>query len=203
MTIAQALWGVSNAVLLFAVMGTFWLGLGLGPASYRVGIAPWIAVLAVMAGGLIALTYKAVAIRRRAAFRRSDLRRSDPATRCILAGLRVIGAIEALLVIGAVWLCNYLQRPDLVVPAIALAVSIHFAPLAHLLSVPAYYVTAAAGTLVSAAAMLAPLAGSRPIWLGTGMAIVMWATAIYLVREADAIAAACVASSRAAVASPE
>jgi hypothetical protein len=164
--IAQALWGISNAVL------------------------------TVMVVGLVAFTRRAVAIRRRAAFRRSDLRRSDPATRRILTGLRAIGVLEALLVLGAVWSCNYFDRGDLLLPAIALAVSIHFAPVAHLMGVPLYYLTAAAGTLVSSAVMLLPLASSRPTWLGTGMAVVMWATALYLLSQADAVAAASVASSR-------
>jgi hypothetical protein len=155
-----------------------------------------------MAGGLIMFTRVALAIRRRSGFRRSDLQRSDPATRRILAGFRVIGVIEALLVIAAVWLCSYFDRPDLVLPAVALGVSMHFEPLAYLLNVLVYYVTAAAGTLVTITVMLAPLGGSRPMWLGTGMAAVMWATALHLVRNANAVAAASVASSEVGVAGP-
>jgi len=201
-TIAQALWSVSKGVLILGIAGTFWLGVGLGPGSYRIGIAPWLAVLAAMVLALVAFVRAAQAIGRRSGFRRSDLDRRDPATRRILAGFGVIGALEALLVISAVWLCKSFGHPDLVLPAIALAVSLHFAPLAHLLGVPAYYVTAVAGTVIASAVMLAPVDGSRQTWLGAGMAIVTWATAIHLVRHANAIAAASVASSEDALAEP-
>lgn len=194
MTSAQALWGVSNGVLLFAVAGTFWLGLGLGPVSYRVGIVPWLMVLAAMLVGLVWLVRSALAIRRRSGFRRADLPRHDPATHRILTGLRVVGVIEALLVGGAMWACNALGRPDLSLPALALAVSLHFAPLAYLLKVPVYYVTAAAGMLVTSLTTLAPFPTTRPAWLGLGMAVVMWGTAMYLARRADNIATTSVAS---------
>src|SRR3954454_24920165 len=80
-TIAQALWSVSKGVLILGIAGTFWLGVGLGPGSYRIGIAPWLAVLTVMVVGVVAFRHAALAIGRRSGFRRSDLNRRDPATR--------------------------------------------------------------------------------------------------------------------------
>jgi hypothetical protein len=106
-----------------------------------------------------------------------------------VTGFRIIGLIEAGLVGTAVFLCVHFERPDLIWPAVGVAVSLHFAPLGRLFHVPAYYVTAAAGTLVSVIVLATPLGEFRLLWLGGGMSIVMWTSAVYLVYGADVIAA--------------
>lgn len=189
MTTGQVLWGLSNGVLVFAIAGAFWLGMAFGPAAWAIGVAPWLVVLAVMIGGAAALMRAAVRLRRRSGFRASGLRRADPDTRRIITGFRIVGLLEGTLVAGAVLLCRHFGRLDLVWPAVGVAVSLHFLPLARLLNVPAYYVTAVVGTLVSLTALIAPFGSSRLLWLGAGMSVVMWTSAIYVAYRADAIAA--------------
>jgi MFS family permease len=189
MTTGQVLWGLSNGVLVFAIAGAFWFGMALGPVAFAIGVVPWLAVLAVMLGGAAALVRAALRLRRRSGFRTSDLRRTDPETRRIITGFRIVGLLEATLVAAAVLLCRRFGRLDLVWPAIGVAVSLHFLPLARLLNVPAYYVTALAGALVSLAALVGPFGPSRLLWLGAGMSAVMWISAIHVVYRADIIAA--------------
>jgi hypothetical protein len=88
----------------------------------------------------------------------------------------------------AVLVCVYFDRQDLLWPAIGVAISLHFVPLASLFHVSVYYITAAAAFAVSTVALLAPLGPSRLIWLGAGMSVVMWSSAFYLTRHADVIA---------------
>ena len=189
MTTGQVLWGLSNGVLVFAIAGAFWFGMALGPVAFAIGVVPWLAVLAVMVGGAAGLVRAALRLRRRSGFRASDLRRTDPETRRIITGFRIVGLLEATLVAAAVLLCRRFGRLDLVWPAIGVAVSLHFLPLARLLNVPAYYVTALAGALVSLAALVGPFGPSRLLWLGVGMSAVMWISAIHVVYRADIIAA--------------
>ncbi len=198
MTTGQVLWGLSNGVLVFAIAGAFWLGMALGPAAFAIGVVPWLAVLAAMIGGAAALMRAALRLRRRSGFRASDLRRADPDTRRIITGFRIVGLLEGTLVAAAVLLCRHFGRLDLVWPAIGLAVSLHFLPLARLLDVPAYYVTALAGALVSLVALVGPFGSTRLLWLGAGMSAVMWTSAIYVVYRADTIAARAMTSLRSA-----
>jgi hypothetical protein len=178
----QFQWGLSNGVTILGISGAFWFGLGLGPAAFAVGAVPWIIVLTIMAGGAAAFIRAGRQLRRRSGFRRSDLGRRDPATRRIIVGFRIVGLLQAVLVGLAVLLCVRFDRNDLIWPAIGVAVSVHFAPLAALFNVPAYYVTAAAGALVSTIALFAPLGLVRPLWLGAAMCAVMWSSALYLIR---------------------
>jgi hypothetical protein len=192
----QVLWGLSNGVMVFAIAGAFWLGMALGPAAFAIGVVPWLAVLAAMVGGAATLMRAAFRLRRRSGFRASDLRRMDPPTRRIIMGFRIVGLLEVTLVAAAVLLCLRFGRQDLIWPAIGVAVSLHFLPLARLLDVPAYYVTAAVGGLVSLTALVGPFGPSRLLWLGAGMSAVMWTSAIYVVYRADIIAARSLASFR-------
>lgn len=185
----QVLWGLSNGVLILGISGAFWLGLGMGPAAYTVGVVPWLAVLAVMLGGAAAFVRSSIKLRQRAGFTRSDLRRTDPQTQRIMKGLRGIILIEFALCGTGAAVSMAFHRPELLWPAIALGVSIHFAPMAKLFAVRVYYLTSSVGTLVSIAALCLPLGRMRLLWLGTGMATVMWCTALYLMQQADAIAA--------------
>jgi hypothetical protein len=64
---------------------------------------------------------------------------------------------------------------------------LHFAPLGYVFHVRAYYVTALVGAFVSSVALLG-MSSQRLMFLGSGMALVMWISAWYLVRNADQIA---------------
>jgi hypothetical protein len=194
MTKAQFLWGLSSGVLVCGLAGAFWAGMGLGPAAYAAGVVPWLLVLATMFGGAAASIRSARRLRRRSGFRPSDLRRTDPQTRRMIRGFRIVLMLEMGLVGAAVLLCLHFERPELIWPAIGVAVSLHFAPLGRLFDVSAYYATAAAGTLVSMTALVAPLGASRLVWLGAGMSAIMWISALYLTYSADAIAERSLAS---------
>jgi hypothetical protein len=188
MTTGQFLWGLSNGIAILGISGAFWCGLGLGPPAFAVGITPWIAVLVLMISGAAAALGAARALRRRSGFRRSDLQRSDPETRRIMVGMAIVAVVETALVGAAVLICVYVDRQDLLWPAIGVAISLHFVPLARLFNVSAYYITAAAGLAVSVVALRAPLGSIRLVWLGAGMSVVMWSSAVYLVRRAHVIA---------------
>jgi hypothetical protein len=188
MTRGQFLWGLSHGLLVLAVSGAFWLGLALGPAAWRTGLAAWAAALVLMIGGGAIFVYAGGVLRQRSHFRASMLRMNDPPTRRIMSGLRVIAVTETATVALAVLVCTLSGRVDLVWPAIGLVVSVHFVPLAWLVDVPAYYVTAAAGVVVSMVALVAPLGPWRLPWLGGAMTAIMWSTAAYLVARADNVA---------------
>ena len=187
MTHGQFLWGLSHGVLVLAVSGAFWLGLGLGPAAWRAGLGAWVAALVLMIGGGAIFVYAGSVLRQRSHFRASMLRRHDPPARRIMSGLGVIAAAETAMVALAVLVCTLSGRPDLIWPAIGLAVSLHFAPLGWLVDVPEYYVTAAAGVVISMVAF-APLGPWRLPWLGGAMSAVMWSTAAYLLARANDLA---------------
>lgn len=190
MTRAQFLWGLSSGILVLGIAGAFWWGIGLGVFAATRGhqrALPFIA--GVQIAGVVVFTYLALRLRRESGFRRASLNRRDPETRRMFTGIRLVFVLETALVLAAVGLCVLSNRRDLIWPAIGIAVSLHFAPLAHLFSVPAYYVTAALGTVVSTVAVVAPLGPWRVLWLGMSMCPIMWGTAVYLLAAADGLAA--------------
>ena len=89
----------------------------------------------------------------------------------------------------AVWLCIHEDSPQLIWPAIALVVSLHLIPLAKILHVRPYYVTAIAGSVVPIITFTRFDGVHAVVFLGAGMAMVMWGSAIYLLWKADAICA--------------
>jgi hypothetical protein len=89
----------------------------------------------------------------------------------------------------AVWVCVRADSEQLIWPAIALVISLHLIPLAKIFHVRAYFVTAAAGSIVSIITITG-LAGAYAVEsLAAGMALVMWVSAVYLLWNADTIAA--------------
>jgi hypothetical protein len=74
-------------------------------------------------------------------------------------------------------------------PSIGLIVSVHFAPLARLFHVRAYYTTALAGTVISLLAFTGLADMRRLAWFGGAMAAVMWLSGWYVIRNADRITA--------------
>ena len=84
--------------------------------------------------------------------------------------------------------CGDSSRSSSASTKISLVVSLHFAPLGYVFHGRAYYVTALAGALVSFVALVG-MSSNQLVFLGSGMALVMWSSAWYLVRNADQIAA--------------
>lgn len=182
----QFMWGLSNGITVLAVAGAFWCSM----ATPRVGwpvLAPVIVVGAVLVSA-------AVRTRRLAAgFGRRELRTAAEPYRArarrIQAGLLGASLLEGGMVGMAVWLCRLAQRDDLIWPAMALAVSLHFLPLAWLFSVRPYYATAAAGSTLALVLLLVPETWLPPLTrlaiVGAGMGAIMWITAAYVALRAD------------------
>jgi uncharacterized membrane protein len=96
---------------------------------------------------------------------------------------RVIGiatAIEAIAIFVAANVLVNLHLPTLVMPAIAIIVGLHFAPLARWIPVPLYYWTGAGLVIVGLIAIVLP-ADDRAIATGIASALVLWISCILLV----------------------
>ena len=189
----QFLWGLSNGVTVFAIAGAFWLGLGIGIAATKVGWLVCALSTALQVGICAALLWAAVRLRRKSGFRGSELRqgggRRSPETQHILARLRWTMAGQTALIGFAVWVCVRADSEQLIWPAIALVVSLHLIPLAKIFHVRAYYATAAAGSIVSIITITGLTGPYAVAFLAAGMATVMWVSAVYLLWNADTIAA--------------
>jgi len=193
MTDRQFLWGLANGVMMFAIAGAFWFGLGIGMSAPRLGGIELATLTACQAGGCIALLWGAVRLRRRSGFERSELRAADGQarleTRHILAVLRWTVVLQTVLIAAAVWCCLRMGAEWMIWPSIGLVVSLHLIPLASVFHVRTYYVTAAAGTVVSLAAAASGLGALGLLLLAGGMSAVMWLSAAYVLARARAIAA--------------
>ena len=192
MTSRQFLWGLSNGVSVLAIAGTFWFGAGLGPATWRIGPELWTVFLAILLTSCVATLRAAARLRRRSGFKISEVRQGDARglaeTRKIRVGFGLVTIGESIMIGLVATYCVRVGRQDLVLPSISLVVSLHFAPLGYVFHVRAYYVTALAGALVSFVALVG-MSSNQLVFLGSGMALVMWISAWYLVRNADQIAA--------------
>jgi hypothetical protein len=89
-----------------------------------------------------------------------------------------IVGIELLAMIVVTNIVTALRHPELIWPAIAVIVGLHFIPLARLFGSRAYYGTAA---VLTALRLLAPvlLASRGQLILGMGAALTLWATALF------------------------
>jgi hypothetical protein len=180
------MWGLSNGLITLTVAGTFWWGM-----TARFTRPALFAPIAVVAA---ALGYGTAGIRRRAlGFRLRDAR-SEPETfraaRKVAVGFRWVSVAQTALVGVTVWTCVHAHREDLIWPAIALVVSLHFIPIAWLVRVRPYYALAAAGSFVAIAGLLVP-GWSREVRdavVGAGMGLTLWTTAIYVIRRAERLA---------------
>jgi hypothetical protein len=193
MTDRQFLWGLSNGVLVLALAGTFWLGYGFGPHLGDVG---WVlpAVFTVgLYGTCAAIVWLAIRLKRKGGFKRSELKQGDERqraeTRKMMVGFIYIGAAQAALIALAVFLCLSLGHEDLVGPAIAFIVSLHFIPLGRIFHVRNYYFVGIVGCAISLVAC-SPLFGvGRLMFLGGTMGVLLWLSAAYILWRANRICA--------------
>jgi len=140
----------------------------------------------------VAIVWAAIRLRRRSGFKYSDLRQGDARqqaeTRKMLRAWVWITLAQTVAVGLGVLCCVQTKRLDLIGPVIGLVVSLHFAPLGRIFHVRAYYVTALVGSGISLAAFILPT-GSHPHELYcSAMTLVMWASAVYVIRNANRIA---------------
>jgi hypothetical protein len=96
---------------------------------------------------------------------------------------------QGVLVALGVLLCFCLGHEDLVAPWIALIVSLHFIPLGRIFHVQAYKFVGIVGCAISIAAFSPAFGVDRLIFLGGAMGLLLWLSAVYLVRRADRIGA--------------
>lgn len=104
---------------------------------------------------------------------------------------KVVGLWSAIEVIALLIAANVLQtvgRGDLMLPAGAIIVGLHFFPLARGIPVRLYYATGAGLVLAGLAGLLLP-AAERPMAVGMSAALVLWATALVIVLRARQVAA--------------
>jgi hypothetical protein len=96
--------------------------------------------------------------------------------------VRLWSAVEGIAIVVAVLALGHINKPALIVPAIAVLVGLHFIPLARGFPQPKYYATAAAmiaGGVIAAA--LPKQVG--PILASATAALALWATAISLLLD--------------------
>src|SRR5258705_8434310 len=109
MTSPQFIWRLSHGVRVLAVAGTFWLGLGLGPFTWKIGLSVWLAFLTILAACCVAIFRAAILLGRESKFSSSELDRLDSASalafRRIRARFRWITIAETTAAVGVVALC--------------------------------------------------------------------------------------------------
>jgi len=191
----QFRWGLSNGVFVLAIAGAVWFSMA---ASVTESVPGWtwtLTELAILAGVSL-VAWGGVRVRRTASgFKLSDLAGATAAARArarrIQTGFLRVSLLEGALVGLSFFLCDHFHREDLEWAGLALAVSLHFLPLARLVHVRPYYWTAAAGSVLSVAALVVPhaalSANVRTVFVGLGMGAVVWITAAYVALRADRV----------------
>lgn len=192
----QIRWGLSGGARVLAIAGFFWYGISFGVITNKFGWLAFGISTTCQVAITVSLVWAAAVLRRESGFSLADLRRGSERQRAQTArigrafGWTILG--QAVLIGTAVWLCVRNGAQDLLWPSIGLITSLHFAPLARVFHVRAYYVTALAGSLISFAALAGLSNAHRLVWFGGGMAAVMWLSAWYVIRHATRIAATAV-----------
>lgn len=96
--------------------------------------------------------------------------------------VRLWTTIEIVALVIVANLLEYVHRGDLLFPATAIIVGLHFFPLARGIPVRFYHVTGAGFVLTGLVAILLP-AAERPIVVGLSAAAILWGTAlVFIVR---------------------
>ena len=191
MTDRQFLWGLSNGGFALAMAGVFWLGFGF---SQQLNQGGWTfpAVFTVMVYGTFAvIIWRAVLLRRRAGFKRSEFKQADDAQRAeahkIMVGFVAIVIAQTVLIAAAVPLCLHLDREDLVGPSIGLIVSLHFIPLGRIFHVRTYYFVGIVESALSLVAFFPWFGAGRLMFLGGTMGVLLWLSAVHMLWRADRI----------------
>jgi hypothetical protein len=186
----QFRWGLSGGASALAIAGFFWYGISLGIITTKLGWLIWGLSTGLQAGITASILWAAVRLRRRSGFTPGVVAPSERQRRTTRRILRVFGWIvfvQAILIGSAIWWCLRSGRSNMIWPWMGLIVSIHFAPLARLFRVRAYYVTALAGTMISLWGFIGLSEVRQLAWFGGAMAAVMWLSGWYVIRNADQI----------------
>lgn len=192
------MWGLSNGVLVLGIAGDFWIGI-IGSVLHSEIIG------AIGIIGLVPLLQGFLGLRRKSAgfsFRemKSGTEEQRRSLRRIRRGFRWAMLIETGLCAIAVGSVEYFHRPDLLWPALGIAVSLHFLPLGRLFGVRTYYVTGIAGATVCLIAVAALNTPSNLLFAAICMCVNMWGTAVWLLVRSDQIAARAIRETNALIA---
>jgi len=157
---------VGAAIL--AAFGALWCAMGL--AAWRGGVDAIVVSPAIVA---IAIAIAAIQVSRRTPPR-------DPAVnRRVQRVVGVASAIEGIAIFIAANVLANIGRADLVMPAIAVIVGLHFIPIAHASGRPAFlYVMMALMLALAGASLLLPPTSIRDEVVGFGAALLLWGGAI-------------------------
>jgi hypothetical protein len=182
------MWGLANGVFVLAVAGGFFLAAGV--ASATTSYVQWLG-LALTGAGFALLLMAGSRIRRKAGgFRLADLRKGTETQQrlgrrlslffrwIILAEWTMFGVVS--------FLCHPFHADELTAPLIGLVISLHFAPLARVFRLPAYYATAFFGAAFAIASIALPAVRLPVLCIGLGLT--MWLTAIDSILRADQLA---------------
>jgi hypothetical protein len=193
MTDRQFFWGLSNGLIVLAIAGTFWLGIGFGPYLGTVGWVTAGLFTVVLYGTCAAIVWFAIRLRRRSGFKRSELKLGDERqraeTRKIMVGFRRIGIAQTILIALVAFLCVRFAREELLWPSIGFIVSLHFIPLGRIFHLRADSFIGIVGGAISFAALLGIFGPQTMMFLGGSMGLLMWLSAVYIVWRLDRIGA--------------
>lgn len=198
--------GLANGILILAVCALVWLTgaiycavcarAGLDPLgdADRVDIpAAWLVLNLTLGAALIAGAVKVRRLSRRfGSAKSSEASAPQEHGRHIKRRFLQIALAEWTGVAAATLLGIFFHRQDLVWPGASLIICLHFAPLASLFRVRAYYFLAAVGSVFCLIALLTPAASMntahRLLLVGAGVGSAMWITAAYNVLAAHRLA---------------
>lgn len=168
--------GRAIGALIMTGFGALWMAMGVRvlpriSRDWRV----WLAIA--LLTGILSVT----GVKQLRSGRQSDTSGSRPvvsdAERRAGNRFRIVLWLEWIPIVAIVVILNSMRRPELIMPAIALVVGLHFIPLARIFGFPLYYVTGAFMIALTLAAFLSQDPLRRQAIVGVGCGITLWATA--------------------------
>jgi hypothetical protein len=161
-----------GAIIVMSAFAAIWWMTG--AAQFGRGSLIMYAVGIVISGLMVALGWRR---RGRSAAREERKRRG-----------RIVGiasAVEGATIFAAVTVLVNLGRRDLIAPAVAIIVGLHFLPIARWLPAPIYYLTAALLVAVGMTGAVVQDLPARILTVGIGAAAVLWLSCGVVLLRAD------------------
>ena len=156
-------------VSIMAAFGALWwfLGLALSGHGGLASLAPGLAA----AAALVVIAWRQPPLPEQG---------SDADRRRVNRVVGIASGAEGVGILVAVNVVANLGRPDLVMPAVAIVVGLHFLPLARWLPAPGYYLTGLLMCALGVGACWVQDLAARQVLIGTGMAALLWLTCGYV-----------------------
>jgi hypothetical protein len=174
---SKALTGMTTGAAIMFVFGIVWLLVGLSggrfsPALVRVGLA--------VVGFGLAIGIAAHAVRAGRVARNASPATTEQAAIGRQIGRRFgrINAMQWGAIVPAIVVLNLVHRTELIAPAIAIIVGLHFFPLARLFQRPSYYATGILGCAIGVAGFLISDPAVRLSAVGLSFGLLLWLTVL-------------------------